>query len=226
MPDILKDPRGTNLGNVVSERYPISNLLSSGFSVTAHWIFAIKYLSTSMVLPALFSYIHINLLEDKFSDELNDLSAQFNMSKASSGITRSDSRSLRQRSTKAHATMEVFKEYVAQAETKKKQIRTTKWKLRSISAVVLLIYAGFMVAAHVRNWGLFYLIGDFIMFTLSSMIFLKALANIRKTISQLQSAFPNEKFMAHHAINFIVFISLSLVTFVLGIIYNSTRDED
>ena len=75
MPEIIADPRGSNLANVLSNQYSLSILLSSGFSVTSHWIFAIKYLSTAMVLPYLFSYIHINLLEDKFSDELNDLSA-------------------------------------------------------------------------------------------------------------------------------------------------------
>ena len=88
---------------------------------------------------------------------------------------------------------------------------------------MLVIYAGFMAVAHINDWGLQYLIGDFIMFTLSSIIFLYALALIRETISQLQSAFPNEKFMAHHAVNFIVFIALSLVAFVLGTVYNGTR---
>ena len=75
MPEIIDDPRGSNLADVLSKEYGLSIMLSSAFSVTSHWIFAIKYLSTAMVLPYLFSYIHINLLEDKFSDELNDLSA-------------------------------------------------------------------------------------------------------------------------------------------------------
>ncbi len=59
-----------DLANQMDHYYPIAVRLSSYFSVLSHWVFSMKYFSTSLILPKLFSYIHINLMEDKFTDEL------------------------------------------------------------------------------------------------------------------------------------------------------------
>ena len=44
--------------------------MSSFCSVMTHWVFAVKYLTTSLVLPKVFFYLKINLLEDAYQDDL------------------------------------------------------------------------------------------------------------------------------------------------------------
>ena len=71
MDKIYEDPAKYNLANQLDYYYPVSILLSSFCAVLSHWIFAMKYLTTSLVLPKLFSYISVGLQEDKYTNELN-----------------------------------------------------------------------------------------------------------------------------------------------------------
>ena len=50
--------------------------LASYTYVLSHWIFAMQYLRTSLVLPNHLSYIQINLMEEKYQHELNVISQQ------------------------------------------------------------------------------------------------------------------------------------------------------
>ena len=96
--------------------------------------------------------------------------------------------------------------------------------------IVITVYTVVMVVSYFLDWHLRYLILDFVMYSVSSTIFLYALFHIRRTIKALEDAFPNEWFMLIHAINFIVFILISLITFILSMMYaralsDETSDE-
>ena len=88
-----------------------------------------------------------------------------------------------------------------------------------MSCLVVGIYAIMMTIAYLDNWNLYYLILDFILYTASSIMFLWALLRIRRTMWKLDVNFSNEAFLKVHAINFIVYITVSFVTFGLSCAY-------
>ena len=103
----------------------------------------------------------------------------------------------------------------------KTQIKRIKLRVNLMSGLVVALYTCFMIVSYVQGWGLIYLSMDFTLYTASSIIFIQALIAIRRTMRSYDIAFSNEKFLRIHAINFLVYITVSWITFGLSIAYSN-----
>ena len=94
-----------------------------------------------------------------------------------------------------------------------------------MSGVVIAVYTVLMAITYAMDVGLLYLCLDFALYTASSVVFIQAVVRIRRAMQSFEIAFSNEKFMRIHAVNFMVYLTVSLVTFGLSLAYSKMADD-